>query len=73
MMFSSVDLPQPDGPRRQTNSPSPTGETDVLEHADAAAVALERHADADGAQFGVERGDAVRHRATAASHRNIPN
>ena len=31
-MFSIVDLPQPDGPSRQTNSPSPHFEADVVEH-----------------------------------------
>ena len=34
MMLSSVDLPQPDGPSRQTNSPSRDVEIDVVEHVD---------------------------------------
>ncbi len=44
-MRSSVDLPQPDGPTRTTNSPSSTLEVDVAEHA-RRAVALGEFLDA---------------------------
>ena len=37
MIRSSVDLPQPDGPMSETNSPWPTVEVDALERASRAA------------------------------------
>ena len=45
MMRISVDLPQPLGPTSATNSPSPTGERDVAQRLDRAAVGPVDHAD----------------------------
>ena len=38
MQFSSVDLPQPDGPSSTMNSPGSISQIEVLEHLDGAVV-----------------------------------
>ncbi len=49
MMLSSVDLPQPEGPSRQTNSPSLTSRSMSSSTVDLLAVPLEYHVDVLGA------------------------
>ena len=67
-MLSNVDLPQPDGPSRQTNSPSLTRQVHVRQRFDLPAMPTEDFAD----PLDINEGRAVRRRSTAAGPATVP-
>ena len=59
MTRSSVDLPQPDGPISETNSPRSTSRSDVLQRGDAAARERLRDVAEGDDRAGVRRAHAI--------------